>query len=76
MFGEAAERMLPQELTAAHASGTVFQSCCPKVKPDMETNLSVPCDFWGIAVRRRCFCLLLLTFDLVSPERESSSLFL
>lgn len=40
MLSEAAQRMLPEKLTAALASGIVFQSCYPKVKTNKETNLS------------------------------------
>ena len=75
MLSEVAERMLPEELTAAFASGIVFQSRCPKVKADNETNLSANCGFWGIAVRKWCFYLPLLTFYLMLPERESSNVF-
>lgn len=38
MLGEAAEGMLPEELTAALASGVVFQSRYPEVKTSRETN--------------------------------------
>lgn len=67
--------MLPEELTAALASRIVFQSCYPKVNMNKQTNLTANCGFWGMTMRKRCFYLLLLTFYLVSSERESSSVF-
>ena len=52
MLGEAAEGMLPEELTAALASGVVFQSRYPEVKTSRETNPSADGGFQGITVRK------------------------
>lgn len=58
MLSEVAERMLPEELTAATASRIMFQSCDPEVKADRGTSLIVNCGLWRM---NHCERMILLS---------------
>ena len=52
MPGEAAERVLPEELAAALAGGAVLQPRRPKVPTDKEAKRRVHRGFQEVAVRQ------------------------